>query len=262
MIKILKSSIWSKNAILAFGVMIIGFLGMSIPEWLISADWGAEFRPSALQQSVIGIFFGGMMLLMPLSAGIVSGVTQCGELHASMFCWKLLRSTRKRYIIRQLTHAFILSGLVVMGTFVIQAAIWNCIAYPCDIELYPYHEILFPEGCLYADWYSVSYGIKMYLWIAICLFFCAGIWALVSMATAIWLGDRLMAVVLPTCIYYLLAMNIINSLFGWHLPHPADLYNDALTWETVPGAVLEHLLIGTISVAVYSVGLRRRLNYA
>ena len=160
----IRQNILWKNMLLSFGIMIIAYMGMALPEWLVSADWGDAFRPSALQQSIIGIFFGGMMLLLPLCAGITSGLEQAGEILSSMFVWKLGRSSIGKYARSQLVSAFLRSAFCVWAAFAVNAALWNIIAHPCDIAAYPYHEIGFAEDCLYAEWYCWRGGILMYLW--------------------------------------------------------------------------------------------------
>ena len=50
---------------IAFGIMFLSFLGFSMPEWVASRDWGVIGQPSALQLSLMAIFFGGVSLLFP-----------------------------------------------------------------------------------------------------------------------------------------------------------------------------------------------------
>lgn len=50
---------------IAFGIMFLSLLGLSMPEWVASRDWGVIGQPSALQLSLMPIFFGGVSLLFP-----------------------------------------------------------------------------------------------------------------------------------------------------------------------------------------------------
>ena len=258
----IRQNILWKNMLLSFGIMIIAYMGMALPEWLVSADWGDAFRPSALQQSIIGIFFGGMMLLLPLCAGITSGLEQAGEILSSMFVWKLGRSSIGKYARSQLVSAFLRSAFCVWAAFAVNAALWNIIAHPCDIAAYPYHEIGFAEDCLYAEWYCWRGGILMYLWMGAGIFICGGVWGLVSMAVSMYLPDRIMAIAIPTCIYYFLSSGIFRRLLGWEIPHPSTLYNDALTWPMAGKAMLENAVISGLSVFLYIYGIRRRIRHA
>lgn len=254
--------IYLKNCLLAFSIMFIAYFGMAMPEWVISADWGSEFRPSALEQSLMGIFFGGIMLLTPLCASVTSGVLQCDEVHSSILDWKLLRSSVKKYSARQLTYSFFRGGICIAGAFAVNAILWNLIALPCDIVKHPYHELPFADDCLYSTWYSVNGGLLVYLWIIAGMFISGGTWALVSMAISVWMPEKLMSIVIPSCIYYLLSMSIFRHLFGWNIPHPSDFYNDTVNWYIAGRSLLEHIIIAAISIAAYVGGIRRRLKNA
>lgn len=52
----LKLAFSGRNWRLAFGIMLACFFGMSIPEWVVSVDWGDEFRASVLHLSIMGTF--------------------------------------------------------------------------------------------------------------------------------------------------------------------------------------------------------------
>ena len=49
---------------LALLVMLLCFNGYSIPIWIEIWDWDFAYRESALQLTIGGIFFGGIMLLV------------------------------------------------------------------------------------------------------------------------------------------------------------------------------------------------------
>lgn len=254
----LKSSFLNINFLLGFLFMLICFFGMSIPEWLSSAEWGAEFRQSALQQSIIGIFFGGVMLLMPFCACIPYAPHQVDEMRTSVMEWKLLRSSIPQYAIGKITATALSGGAVVTLAFAFHAIVWNIIALPCDPVAYPYHEISFSPNCLYTKWYSILYGLPMYLSITAGIFLSGATWAVIALSVSIWVPDKLLTVAIPACMYYLLSASIFNRLFGWNLPHPATLYNDALTIQGAIESLTEYVVMFIIACAVYMVGLKRR----
>lgn len=258
MLQEMRNNIINKRFVLGVLLMMICFCGMSIPEWAVSADWGAEFRPSALQQSVIGIFFGGSMLLLPFCAALSCAPDQVNEIKSSIMKWKLLRSSLCSYSFRKVTSAFFTGGLTVATAFVIHAVIWNIIALPCDPFVHPYHEISFGEDCLYSTWYSICYGLPMYATITAGIFICAGTWSVVALGFAVWIPDRLLSITIPACVYYLLSASIFRTLLGWQLPHPATLYNDALTLESAIYSLLEYGIILMIAIGIYVAGLRRQ----
>ena len=64
---------------LALLVMLLCFNGYSIPIWIEIWDWDFAYRESALQLTIGGIFFGGIMLLMPFLASIPAAPLQVEE---------------------------------------------------------------------------------------------------------------------------------------------------------------------------------------
>ena len=61
----MKRAVFSWGMVLASAIVFICLLGFSIPTWQESAESALEYRPSALEQSLGGIFFGGVMLMLP-----------------------------------------------------------------------------------------------------------------------------------------------------------------------------------------------------
>lgn len=85
----LKLAFSGRNWRLAFGIMLACFFGMS--EWVVSVDWGDEFRASALHLSIMGIFFGGAMLLMPFCACLPYVTSQVDDILYGFLDLKLTR---------------------------------------------------------------------------------------------------------------------------------------------------------------------------
>lgn len=258
----IKSALFNKRTLLGMLIMLVCLFGVSIPEWLLSYNWGAEYRQSALQQSISGIFFGGVMLLLPFCASVSNATTQIDELQTSVLRWKLLRSSTLRYGFSKILGTTISGGVAISCAFLLHSLIWNIIALPCDPIAHPYHEIIFADDCLYRNWYSTLYGAPMYLSMTFGLFICGAVWANVAQAIAIWVPDRMLSLAIPACIYYLLSANIFQHLFGWKLPHPATLYNDALTLLELKSSLFEYAVIFCIACFIYFIGLKRRAQHA
>lgn len=64
----IKEAFFNKRFIISVGIMLVCFLGVSYPNWIDSSEWGDIYRPTALEQILGGIFFGGVMLMMPFCA--------------------------------------------------------------------------------------------------------------------------------------------------------------------------------------------------
>ena len=253
-----------KNAILgkrfwgACALMMVCLLGLSVPEWISSISWGSEYRQSALQQSISGAFFGGVMLLLPFCACLPYAVNQVDELCSSVANWKLIRSSTKKYAMNKIIAAGMSGGASIILAFILHSVVWNIIALPCDPGMYPYHQISFHPDSLYAIWYQIMYGLPMYLSIATGMFISGFVWAVVALSVSVWVPDRLLTITIPTCIYYLISANILQPILGWQLPHPATLYNDALTVESALESIFEYFIIFTLASIIYMHGLKRR----
>lgn len=258
----LKLAIFNRRTLLGIVIILICLLGISVPEWIISKDWGTEYRQSALQQSISGIFFGGVMLLLPFCSSLSYATMQVDELDTSIMRWKLIRSSTRRYGVSKIAATATSSGITVAVAFALHSILWNTIALPCDPIAYPYHEIVFSDTCLYRTWYSTCYGVPMYISIMFGLFICASVWGTVALAISIWLPDHLLTLIIPSCIYYLLSANILNSLLGWRLPHPATLYNDGLTLVDAIQSLIEYLIIFVSACIIYMIGIKRRAQHA
>ncbi len=254
----LKNALFGKRFLGATFIILICLFGLSIPEWISSYGWGAEYRQSALQQSIAGIFFGGIMLLLPFCSCIPYAINQVDEVRSSVMGWKMIRTSIPKYAVGKIVATALSGGGITVFAFAIHSLIWNVIAIPCNPNEYPYHVIPFLQDSLYATWYSVCYGLPMYVSVGMGMFIASATWATVALAVAIWIPDRLLTIAIPTCICYLLSAEVFRHLFGWTLLHPATLYNDALTATNAMQATIEYFIIFIIASCVYIVGLKRR----
>lgn len=254
----IKNAIISRYFFVSCTIIMICLLGISIPEWISSVGWGTEYRQSALQQSIAGIFFGGVMLLLPCCSCLPYATSQVDEAKTSIMRLKLLRSSFSKYALSKVFAVAISGGASVTIPFVLHSLAWNLVAIPCNPTVYPYHTITFYPKSLYYEWYSYLYGLPMYISIALGLFISGSCWATVALTVAIWIPDKLMVISVPTCICYLLSADIFHVMFNISLPHPSTLYNDALTMNTALASLIEHGIIFVIAVGLYIVGLKRR----
>lgn len=254
----IKNAIIGKNFWGSCAIIMLCLAGISIPEWISSIEWGAEYRQSALQQSISGIFFGGIMLLLPCCSCLPYATSQIDEANSSIMKLKLLRSSFSKYATKKILAVALSGGLAITVPFALHSIAWNIIALPCDPSTYPYHTITFYEESLYREWYLQLYGLPMYISIALGLFISGACWATVSLAVSIWIPDKLMAIAIPTCICYLLSADIFYVLLGISLPHPSTLYNDALTAHEALASLIEYGVMLVTAISLYLIGLKRR----
>ena len=102
----------------------------------------------------------------------------------------------------------------------------------------------------------------MYVEMTLGIAFSAAMWAIVALAVAVWIPDRLLTISVPACIYYLWHLQLPYYLFGVRAPHPGTLYNDALTLESAIQCLCAYVIVFTVSLFVYLGGLRRRACHA
>ncbi|MEG1091169.1 MAG: hypothetical protein RSE38_07545 [Acinetobacter sp.] len=246
----------------AAAMMLLCFSGYAMLEWISIHNWSLDVRPSSLQQTIGGIYFGGVMLLIPLCAALPAGLIQVEEQESTFIDFCMIRGSLRKYIFQRFVAAFV-SGAATIGlAFSVHAILWNILATPCDPATNSYLAIPFAETSIYYNWESVCYGLPIYLWILFWLAFCGGMWSLVSITTAIYIPDKLMTIAIPFCIYYLWHCGLPQTITGWHwFPHPADLYNDALKWNMFAISLAVYIALGTICMILYAMRLKRRYRY-
>lgn len=91
---------------LALLVMLLCFNGYSIPIWIEIWDWDFAYRESALQLTIGGIFFGGIMLLMPFLASIPAAPLQVEEIRTLFAEQRIFKSSVAQYAKGKLIAAF------------------------------------------------------------------------------------------------------------------------------------------------------------
>ena len=108
------------------------------------------------------------------------------------------------------------------------------------------------------DVYKGQVYVEMTLGIA----FTASIWAVVALAIAIWIPDKLLTVTIPSFLYYLWNANVVYYFTGIKTPHPAILFNDGLTIEKAIISIEAYLIILGISMVIYYIRCKTRCQNA
>ena len=175
---------------LALLVMLLCFNGYSIPIWIEIWDWDFAYRESALQLTIGGIFFGGIMLLMPFLASIPAAPLQVEEIRTLFAEQRIFKSSVAQYAKGKLIAAFLSGAIVAGGAFAAQAVLWNIIAKPCDVNIYDYLVIDFADSCIYNSWQYILCGLPIYIWMTLMIAFSGGIWAIVGVTTAVYVRDK------------------------------------------------------------------------
>lgn len=262
MLEELKRAIKSPQFCTAFIVCFATLMGYSLPYWIGSAEEWIEYRESALHLSIGGIFFGGFMLLMPFCAALTHSSSQVDDETCSMLYWMACRGSLQKYARLKIGVTMLVAAIATASAFVLHSILWNCIALPNDPSKYPSHTIYFSRKCLYYAWYTICHGLPVYIEMTIGIGFTASVWAVVSLAIAVWIPDKLLAVVIPSFIYYLWNADIGYYFTGIRTPHPAILFNDGLTIESAMISITLYLVVLIMSILIYYLGCLRRCRYA
>ena len=252
----------NRHFALAVLIMLIAFSGYAACDWVFMYDWDVAYRSSSLQQTLGGIYFGGAMLVVPLCAALPAGLAQVEELQTNFIDYRIIRSSMPRYEVTKLASAFLASGAAIALSFVFHALIWNILATPCNPLENDYLAVPFADDCIFAPWQEIFYSLPIYLWIAAAVFFCGGVWGMASVTAAMYTRDKLLSIAVPFCVYFLWSYGFPRVVLGVkRFPHPADLYNDGLTWNGVFSALLAYGVLIVLLNALYGLRLFRRYRH-
>ena len=233
---------------------------LSLLDWY-QFSW-LEYRESALQLSIGGIFFGGFMLLLPFCAALAHSTSQVDDMCSGIMRWEALRSSVLKYVGSKVGTCMLVAAISTSSAFVLHAILWNNIALPVDPTAYPSHTIYFSKKCIFHNLYTVCYGLPVYVEMTLGIAFTASIWAVVALAIAIWIPDKLLTVTIPSFLYYLWNANVVYYFTGIKTPHPAILFNDGLTIEKAIISIEAYLIILGISMVIYYIGCKTRCQNA
>lgn len=262
----LKRAILNRNFLLGAAVMLVCMLCMTLPEWF-SIEWTDDpivngiirnEGMSSLQYATYAIFFGGFVLLIPFCASLPYAIDNVNEVRTHYLLWMVQRTSLRRYAAHKIIVTAISGAIVIMLPFIMHALLWWFIAPPSDPINNPNQILYFAEGCYYNDWYKSLYGLPMYISFSLGMGVTAAVWAVMSLAVTIWLPDKLLAIIIPSCFYYLWQRGLPLQIFGPHFPGPSALYNDALNTERLILSLLAYGAIFVLSIVVYWFGLKRR----
>lgn len=249
---------------IALLVCFMTLLGYSLSYWIGSIlvnEW-IEYRESALQLSVGGIFFGGFMLLLPFCAALAHSTSQADDMSSNMMQLEVLRGSVLKYVRIKVGTCMIVAAAAASSAFVLHAILWNIIALPVDPAIYPNHTIYFSKDCVFYNWYTISHGLPMYVEMTLGIAFTASVWAVVALAISVWVPDKLLTVAIPSFLYYLWNADVVFFFTGIKTPHPAILFNDGLTVEKAIISIISYLVVLIIGLICYYIGCQRRCRNA
>lgn len=255
----LKRAFSTRLFFLSAAVFFLCLQGFALPNFIYGCmHEPLEYRESSLALTLGGIFFGGVLLLLPFCAPMTYATSQVDDIQSSMLRWSVLRGGLRKYAQYRIASGFCASAVAIGVAFTLHSIIWNICAQPYDPIKYPVHEIGFWTESFFFEWSTIHHGLPIYIEVCIGLAFSAGVWSVVALATAVWVPDKLLVVTIPACIYKLWGSGFIYYAFGVWPPSPDSLFNDAQTTESAVGTVTVYILLLSLSIIVYYAGLKRR----
>lgn len=256
----IKRAIKAPQVRITFIVSFMTLMGYSLAYWIgaIMADEWLEYRESALQLSIGGVFFGGFMLLLPFCAALAHSTSQVEDMSSGMMRWETLRGSVMKYVRNKVGTCMLVAAISTSCAFASHAIFWNLIALPVDPTTYPSHLIYFSKKCVFNDWYTICYGLPVYVEMTIGIAFTASVWSVVALAIAVWVPDKLLTVTIPSFLYYLWNADVAYYFTGIKMPHPAILFNDGLTIKNGVASIVSYLVVLSVSLVGYYVGCKKR----
>ena len=257
----IKEAFFNNRFIISVGIMLVCFLGVSYPNWIDSSEWGDIYRPTALEQILGGIFFGGVMLMMPFCASFTYAVNQVDEIKTGYFYLKIMRTNVSKYIKNKVIATTLGGASAITIAYVLNAVIWHVIAMPYDPLMYESQKIYFSEAVIWHDWDEICYALPIYIWIGGGMFFTSAVWALFGLMTAVWVPDRVLCTVIPACVYYLWMAGFARYLFGVNLASPEALFNDGLTMSTLVQILITYGILLVTIYTLFFIGVKKRSQH-
>jgi hypothetical protein len=256
-----KAAFGGRGFRLSFLLMLLTMVAYSLPLYLLEREYG-EGWPNAFQLAVEPIFFGGVILVFPFCGVMAHALSQVTEIQTGFLPMKVIRGGVSRIALHKAVAASLAGGLAPMLAFVAALILWHLLGTPIDPSQYPHHEIFFSEGVLYQNWYHRLYGLPMYASLALGMFLTGIVWAVIGLAAATWLPDKLFATVFVNVVYTVWMFNFPRQLFDIPMATPEALFNDGLTAPMAVNALLCNGVAVSIAYWVYWAGMKRRFGRA
>ena len=218
-----------------------------------------EYYASALQLTFQPIYFGGFILMAVVSSAFPASSSLIDDLRERLSVYELGRLGMKRYIRTKALSASLCGGAATAAGFLLHALFCYALFLPSDPLRYAAHVLPF-NGTLYEGLYGVLGGWPMVAFAALMLWVTGCVWALLGLATAAWIPDKVIAVAAPVMVYYLWLWGGFRDMLGGTNLSPTTPYNDGLTWAKLAASLTQYLILGVFAWFAYRRGMRRRLE--
>ncbi len=237
----------NKGVWLALTVLFLCYFSASINLWISSiTEPVIAYRPSAFIYALEAILFGGVILVFPFCA------------YLPIVLNKVMLVNDNSSIMKKVIYSFVSGGTVVTVPFVLHTIFWNILALPVDPVHYEGHQLqLFG---LLNDLYDKCYGIPVYTIFAFGMFLAGGTYAVMYLATSVWLTDRIIAFSIPSIIY-LSWLKVSTFCPNLQLPAPVDLFDEGLTIRSGCYLVLIYLAVLLLCSKLYFIAQKKEKHH-
>jgi len=259
----LRSAFGNARFWIAFAVMLLCFLGFSLPTWIARAGHGDRLYMSAFDQSFTTIFFGGAILLLPFIAILPHALSQVDEIRTGFLFVKAFRITTRKYAVIKISAVALSSAAAIGGASLLHSTLWNIVAGVYDPIARPFTEVVFAEGTVYHTLKDHPYAWTAYVHAAIGFALSGALWSVIGLAISVWIPDTLLTVTVPAMLYFIWRDSFLFFMYR-RIPFPSmsALYNDGQYWWMYWQALIVHAILFAAAAGVYYAGLKRRLRHA
>lgn len=231
--------------------------GSALPIWIIRCQQGDRKLMSAMDMVFTPVFFGGIMLLVPLCAAAAYGTVHAEELRTRFFLLTIMRTSERKYVLTKAASAMLTGALVLGGGFLLHVILWHIVAGPYDVAARPDIAVDFVPGTVYDTYIQTPFAIMAYAHAVFGFAVTGALWAMVAVTLLVWNRDPQLSVALTVVIYFLMRNRLMELVFGIHMPSYTGLYNDGQLWADYFRSLGFHLATMAALTAVYGWGVRR-----
>ena len=231
--------------------------GSSLPIWIIRCQQGDRALMSAMDLTFTPVFFGGIMLLVPLCAAAAYGTVHAEALRSRFFLFEMMRTSERKYVMTKAMSAMLTGALVLGGGFLLHVLLWHLVAGPYDVAARPDIAVDFVPGTVYATYLQTPYAAMAFVHAILGFAITGAFWAMVAVTLLIWNGDPQLSIALTVVIYFLMRNRFIDLVLGIRMPSYTGLYNDGQTWADYFQSLGLHLAAMAVLTGVYARGVRR-----
>jgi hypothetical protein len=244
--------------------VLFSFIGLNVHVWPdMKTNWevysGIEYYSSALQFAVQPIYFGGFILAIVVAASFPASGCLIDDLRERLSLYEYVRLGRRRYLSIKAFSASVCGGSAAALGFILHTIICYSLFLPSNPAKYSSHVLPF-EGTIYENLYGVWGGTPMILFVALTVFATGMVWALVSLACAVWIPDKVIAAAAPVMVYYLWLWGGLRETLGWFTLSPAVLFSDGLTTSILCYGLIQYAILGAVAFMIFSAGINRRVE--